>query len=307
MLRNMRRGSLLLLTACVSSPSLAAFDGGVDIVESWPGYANPTEALLQSTYQLVGPARQQAGAQNSGTVFFLGRISSKDPRQKRLVLVTAAHVLEDIAGDNATLTMRTFSQRKWTAVPTPIKIRDAGKPLYARHPTVDVAAMYVALPQVVAPQVVLGLEHLATDEVIEREDLTPGDEVFILGYPLGYPLAAPASATMTPGNFAVLRSGRIASYPLTPASHVNGFLIDFMVFPGNSGGPVYLWQLLRPIKRDLRGGAAHFTLIGVVSQEVNACMKPGGCPTPFDQTPLKLGVIAPATYVLETVMMLPAP
>ena len=42
--------------------------------------------------------------------------------------------------------------------------------------------------------------------------------------------------------FPILRSGRVASYPLAPASVFPTFLMDFSVFPGNSGGAVFMAQ-----------------------------------------------------------------
>ena len=40
-------------------------------------------------------------------------------------------------------------------------------------------------------------------------------------------------------------SGRIASYPITPTSKTRTFLLDFEVFEGNSGGPVFLYERIR--------------------------------------------------------------
>jgi hypothetical protein len=40
----------------------------------------------------------------------------------------------------------------------------------------------------------------------------------------------------------IIRSGRIASYPLLPTSSTLTFIVDFNVFDGNSGGPVYIYD-----------------------------------------------------------------
>src|SRR5581483_6662713 len=73
---------------------------------------------------------------------------------------------------------------------------------------------------------------LAADDTFAKYSVTPGDEMMALGFPEG--LSANAAG------FPILRAGRVASYPLGPSSAFPTFLLDFRVFPGNSGGPVYV-------------------------------------------------------------------
>jgi S1-C subfamily serine protease len=74
---------------------------------------------------------------------------------------------------------------------------------------------------------------LIDDQKLSEFEIHPGDELNVLGYPLGFGNV---------GDFPVLRSGKIASYPLVPTSENPFFLPDFRVFQGNSGGPVYFVQ-----------------------------------------------------------------
>ena len=53
---------------------------------------------------------------------------------------------------------------------------------------------------------------------------------------LGFPRGLAANAA----GFPILRAGRVASYPVAPARIFPTFLLDFSVFPGNSGGPVFM-------------------------------------------------------------------
>ena len=53
-------------------------------------------------------------------------------------------------------------------------------------------------------------------------------------------LGFPQGLSANPAGFPILRSGRVASYPLGPSTAFPTFLLDFRVFPGNSGGPVWL-------------------------------------------------------------------
>src|SRR3712207_358286 len=53
-------------------------------------------------------------------------------------------------------------------------------------------------------------------------------------------LGFPKGLSSNRAGFPILRWGRVASYPLTPASAFPNFLLDFRVFDGNSGGPVFM-------------------------------------------------------------------
>ena len=68
---------------------------------------------------------------------------------------------------------------------------------------------------------------LADDEMLSLFEANPGEELTALGYPLG--------AESNSAGFAILRSGKIASYPLLPTEATQKFLFDFAIFPGNSG------------------------------------------------------------------------
>lgn len=136
------------------------------------------------------------------------------------------------------------------------------KQLWTKHPTADVAAMYIRLIDGVL-STVLPTTLLAEDAVLEEYGLHPGDELNFLGYPLG--------AEGNAFGFPILRSGKIASYPLLPTKETGSFLMDFQIFGGNSGGPVYLVQAggTRLIKGTTRLGINFQAIVGIVSQEVS--------------------------------------
>src|SRR5205807_4449283 len=79
---------------------------------------------------------------------------------------------------------------------------------------------------------------------------------------LGYPLGTESSDA----GFAVLRSGRLASYPLLPTARTKTFLLDFMVFKGNSGGPVYMVESTRTYQHMTHMGTINF-IAGIVTEE----------------------------------------
>lgn len=185
----------------------------------------------------------------------------------------------------------------WREAPVPIPIRSNGRPLWVQHPQADVAAMYVALPTDMAPELI-STALLATDETLTKFEIHPGDELNCLGYPLGFE---------NPGGFAVLRSGKIASYPLVPSKQNPFFLLDFRVFKGNSGGPVYFVQSNRFYGGGTVIGIIQFVM-GLVSQEVGMTQQFQGLYESRSETyPLGLAKIVPAAFIVETVSMLPPP
>jgi hypothetical protein len=160
------------------------------------------QILMESTFMIEGRSGQGTSI---GTVFTIGRMIPNTDRA-RYVMVTAAHVLEEMQGDIAILHLRRKVDTKaneWVEAPVPIPIRTNNQPLWKRHPEADVAVMYINVPDEDAITV-LPTTNLADDQMLTEYDVKPGDELRCLGYPLG--VASNAA------RFPVLRSGRIASY-----------------------------------------------------------------------------------------------
>jgi S1-C subfamily serine protease len=198
-----------------------------------PTPAQPLELntiLMQSTFRIQGMSA--AGQIRFGTAFILGRPIKADSTRGTYVLITAKHVIESFIGETATLNLRTQDpDGTWRRVPKQIPLRTADGPRWAAHPSGDVVAMYVDIPHGVAIPL-LPTTLLADDQTVARLEIHPGDEASCLGFPLG--------AQSNDAGFPVLRSGKVASYPLLPTATTKWFLMDFAVPPGNSGGPVYL-------------------------------------------------------------------
>jgi S1-C subfamily serine protease len=149
------------------------------------------------------------------------------------------------------------------------------------------------------PQTLLPSALLADDKILAEYGVHPGDEAMCLGFPLG--------AVSSEAGFPVLRSGKIASYPLIPTDETKTFLYDFPVFQGNSGGPVYMTSPNR-----VYGGATHVgvtqMLLGIVIQEefVTQSIKELYSSTER-RYPLGLAIVAHAKFVQEAIAMLPDP
>jgi S1-C subfamily serine protease len=244
--------------------------------------------LMHATFLIFGPNKTDIGKQSFGTLFAMALPKKDDPKEGSLVLVTAAHVLNDIGGDEATLLVRRKqSDGTYDPFQAKIAIRKNNIPLYVAHPMPDVAVMYGDIPNVVF---ITGVtpEFLADDKRLEDVEVHPGDEIMVLGFPL---------AATLPGGFPVLRSARIASYPMTPAKNIKGFVVDLFLYPGNSGGPAYFTFVNRIYKGNIHLGVEQ-GILGLVIQESRSSLPE------FKEKSLNLGVIVPAVFIRETIDLL---
>jgi S1-C subfamily serine protease len=195
------------------------------------------------------------------------------------VLVTANHVFAGMAADQATIGYRVQGpDGAWTYAPQRLAIRAGGKPLWTRNPTRDVAAIAITAPPAFA-KAAIPLAWLAGDDTLAQNQLAPGDEMMVLGFPHG--LSANSAG------FPILRSGRVASYPLGPSAAYPTFLLDFRVFPGNSGGPVWL---------DSSEGQKGRVIAGMLTQQVQK----------GDEN-LEIGIVTQARFIRDTLTLLDSP
>lgn len=252
-------------------------------------------ALMESTFKIEGQAGQ---GKTTGTVFIMGRPTS-DPKTLRYVLITAAHVLDGMQGDMAVLYLRRkVNETDWVLAPLALQIRASGHQLWIKHPSADVAVMYIGLPKETSITLV-PTTLLAGDKEISDYEIHAGDSLNVLGYPFGI--------ASNDAGFPVLRSGKIASYPLLPTAKTGTFLLDFAVFPGNSGGPVYLSESTRSYHGSTSLGGFNF-LVGLVSEEkLQTEQLIGIFSAEMHQYQLGLAVIVHASLVKQAIDMLPAP
>lgn len=242
-----------------------------------------TVGLINATVQLDQPLNETQ--RKVGTGFLIS--APRPDGAPRVVLVTAAHVLNVMPSAEARVGWRTAeADGAWKFTPGKVTIRDAaGAPLWTQHPERDVAVMEIVAPPAFA-QAAIPIGWLADDTTFDRWRVGPGDELMALGYPHGL--------SANKAGFPILRLGRISSWPLTPIRHFPIFLLDFAVSQGNSGGPVF-WT---PAVDRLPGEPTpdHPYIAGVLVQEVQG----GG-------EGLELGVVAHAQYVREAIALLDAP
>jgi hypothetical protein len=150
--------------------------------------------------------------------------------------------------------------------------------------------MYADLPDEV-PITGLPPDALVTDKSLEGIDVHPGDEAFVLGFPL---------AVSSPGGFPLLRVGHIMSYPLTPMKAIGRIDFDLFIYPGNSGGPVYFSYSNRVFKGQVHPGLNQ-GILGLVIQETHSAHPQ------FADKPLNYAIVVPVPFIRETIDMLPTP
>lgn len=242
-----------------------------------------TVGLINATIQIDQPVNDST--RRVGTAFLIN--APKPDGAPRTVMVTAAHVLDGMPNAIARLGWRVEAGNGgWRFNPEPLRIRaDDGDALWVKHPQRDIAVMEIQAPRAFA-EAAIPVGWLAVPEALTGWQVGPGDELMTLGYPHGY--------SANGAGFPILRTGRIASWPLTPIRSFPTFLLDFAVFPGNSGGPVF-WT---PAARKLPGSVTpeHPFIAGVLVQE----MRVGG-------ETVGIGIVAHAEYVREALALLDVP
>lgn len=233
--------------------------------------------LARATYKLEGDG-------SIGTTFLLGVPFKDDPNHCFPVLITASHVLNNIKGNKAILYLRKKVGEAYEKVPFELTIRKNGKNLWVTHKDADVAVMLISsleLPIEIDRPALLPLTWLANDGYLKDVGLRPGDELLCFGYPLGH--------EANDAGFPILRGGKIASYPIIPMKEVGSILLDFEIFSGNDGGPVYFFHESSPRSVDHGGGFHTYQfLVGLVSREKFA----------------KIGEVIPSVFIKEAIDLL---
>src|ERR1700712_2381732 len=173
--------------------------------------------MIHATVQLDQPLGD--GTRTVGTGFLIN-----DPGPDgtpRTILVTATHVLDNMPGPELRIGYTVQAKDgSWSYEPQKITIRSGDQKMWTSDPGHDVSAIVIAAPAEFA-KAAIPVSWLGSGETFEQHDVGPGDEMMALGFPEG--LAA------NEAGFPILRSGRVASYPLMPSKAFPTFLLDFSV------------------------------------------------------------------------------
>lgn len=170
-----------------------------------------------------------------GTGFLYGRLLSAEgaTRKHNVFLVTNKHVLDG----KQVVWIRFNPDDESSPIDYPVHLFDSeGNQRWTGHPdpTIDVACFHINAG-------ILNAEgrrydyfqsdvHVRRRQQLKEGGASEGDPVFVLGFPMG--IAAPDR------HYVICRNGCLARIRDMLDGRSNDFLIDSLVFPGNSGGPV---------------------------------------------------------------------
>jgi hypothetical protein len=176
-----------------------------------------------------------------------------------------------------------------------------GNQLWFAHPDpeIDVAVLGVNTTALEREGIQFGLftsdELAATTERLRDLEVTEGDFIYVLGFPLGL--------VGTTRNMVIVRAGAIARIRDAIARVTKDFLVDASVFPGNSGGPVILKPEIMSIQGTKSPEAAY--LIGIVRgyipyREEAVSRQTGKTRITFEENS-GLAAVIPVDYIDETI------
>ena len=255
-----------------------------------------------NTVVALGEQSADGTMKSNATGFLYGHpTGSSDANGQKLYfvfLLTNRHVFQN-ASERSDILHARFN--KLTGSNTniyPIRLKDASWTVHP-NPDVDVAVLSI-MPQRLTED---GIEyfffqaddHVMTIEQARLDQVSEGDGIFVLGFPLGQ--------TGEDRNYAIVRQGIIARAQDWLKGNTRTFLIDASVFPGNSGGPV----LLKPELTAIRGTKSpdKCALIGMVSsylpyQEIAVSQQTGRPRMMFEENS-GLGKVVPHDAIREAV------
>ncbi len=263
------------------------FDNGSSDRNGFSALSNASDGEINAL--VIDSTVLITGNRSVGTGIILQKVDNKRQGKNEYVLLTAAHVLSACMREDGTTTIRFHRKNendplKWETEDQQIKLADAGRPLWAKHPTADVAALAIEVPE--------GLINTAlpTTVLAEKQTLkgmSTGRDVFALGYPF---------AERGQSGFPLLRRAEIVS-PMT--GDEGSFAVSFQVYPGDSGGPVY------SIEHNEKGSQLHILGLMVDSRIATEprTQYDGGVQIRHS---LEIGYAATSTEILRTASLLRA-
>lgn len=241
--------------------------------------SNPIEHAVAATFRITN-------GRTSATAFLVALEPAEgDEGTSTTVLVTAAHCLEQMPEAATTLVLRernddaTYARKE-----TSIALREGDKPLWVRHPDLDIAALRVELPAETAARPVCFGQVADASWALEGK-LHVGSDVFIPGYP--------ATLEGNEAGWPVLRRGTVATHPLAPIQSAQRMFVNAPTFGGDSGAPVVLVDDHRAV------------VVGIVTGMQRQTSRSR---TPFEERvahiPLALAITVQAPFIRETIELL---
>ena len=236
-----------------------------------------------------------------GTGTLVGRFykkSSLNAKHYHIFIVTNRHVMEN----NRSLVIRfnPLNSRPAKDYDIPV-IDESGKSIWKSHPNPEIDLAAICLDADFLHEEAVSYEYFHSDlhllplSQMAKQGMSEGDFIYVLGFPMGI---------MAPNRqYVISRTGIIARLRDTIEGINNDFMIDSMIFPGNSGGPV----INKPEIISIEGtnSVPSPYLIGIVASYLTysdtAVSKQTGQSRVVFEENSGLAVVIPADYILETI------
>ncbi len=211
--------------------------------------------------------------------------------------VTNRHVLRGV--DMLTVRVNRIA-KSFQRYRLPIKGFEGKTWLCHPDPVADIAVIRTAAKEMQDAGMDLSFfrpSDILTSGQAQERGIGPGQELFVLGFPLGI--------SGTARNYSVARAGMIARLDEEILREHKGYLIDASIYPGNSGGPV----IVKPTGVSLVGRqpVTKAYLMGTVRAYIPfqdiAVSQQTGARVAFSENS-GLAWITPMEYVLEAIRML---
>lgn len=237
------------------------------------------------------------------TGFLLGfKVGEADKEGKtpyKIFLVTNRHVFSDYKQVVLRFNLTQAGSKTYNLV----LIDDKNTKQWLAHPSenVDIAVIGINANTLTQDGINFNIvkdEDVAFLDTIKSEGISQGDGVFVLGFPMGI--------AGRERNYAIVRGGIIARLDDEIINSEHNFLIDSTVFPGNSGGPVFLKPEIASLAGTKAVGKAY--LIGVISSyisyEERAISEQTGKPRIVFVENSGIAAVVPMDFVRETIQPL---
>lgn len=236
-----------------------------------------------------------------GTGFLYGDLLEKgenDINRYQVYLVTNKHVLLNLDS----IILRVNPQNDDSAISFPIPlIKSDGKTIWVGNPdpSIDVAVTEINYQILVDHG--MKSNFFKSDQAADIKELknrgsSEGDGIFVLGFPMGM--------VSENRNYVFVRSGIISRINDLFENRSSDFIIDALIFPGNSGGPVISKPEIGGIQGT--GFSTYSSLIGIVksyiSYEEVAVSQQTGKPRIVFQENTGLTLVEPVDHINSTII-----
>ena len=244
---------------------------------------------------------QAAGTRWIASGFLYGRYEGSAGAGQsyyRTYLVTNRHVFDG----KATVTVRFNPTGTERALEFVVQLQDdASRTRWFAHPRAEVDVAILPIIFDALKQQSLAVDFFRSNlSAIARAQMSvlgvsEGDGVFVLGFPMALVGAE--------RNTVIVRRGSVARVRDTLAGSVDTFLVDALIFPGNSGGPVVSCPEVVAIHGTKSLASAH--LIGIVTgylpyRDVAVSTQTGNTRIVFEDNS-GLAAVHPVDHIEETI------